>query len=67
MFNVSYWFVFALVFLCLVIREGGKVGSDNRRPAARLLRRLFELCRDGYRAFAAKRGKRGEDGGEGKD
>ena len=42
MSDFNYWFAFALVFLALCVREGGRTKSD--KPFSRWLRRLYLLC-----------------------
>lgn len=41
---MTYWLVFALVFISLCAREGKRVASSGSdKPVSRLLRRLYEF------------------------
>ena len=67
MFNANYWFVFWLVFVCLLIREGARAEAKKAdKPASRLLRSLFRFFRDDAFPFLRKFAKRerGDDGGD---
>lgn len=38
--KLSYWTVFSLVFVCLVIREGLRVRPENDKPVSKALYRF---------------------------
>ena len=44
--SLSRFWVGALVFFGLCLREGARVRPDNNKPVSRWLRRLYQFCVD---------------------